>query len=278
MRSHIWVAGTIFVSSAEHFSPKTFINKNRSTQFLRSRRNNDGFDEEVFKSTDMEKECFEEVCNIYEADEIIQQYINTPEKSSLIHNKHIKHSLLIKNIKNTIPPRERNKKSLCGRMLRTSKNVQHYLSCQLINMLISPCSIHENTYIIKSEPCSRTGITKCINEKYRGHKIRNCKCSTVYKGVTCSENKCNSTSSEGVRRGGNSCICRKSELPRSNDFQSGITVPAYDGRFCENDVDECAVYPNICQNCDSGDCCKNKIGGFGCDCKVYAYEGPNTFI
>ena len=79
------VVGTILVSKAN------IIDKQISHQFLRYKRNNEGFDEEVFKSIDLEKECFEEVCNIYEADEIIQHFLETPESSSLVHEKYIKH-------------------------------------------------------------------------------------------------------------------------------------------------------------------------------------------
>ena len=48
-------------------------------------------------------------------------------------------------------------------------------------------------------------------------------------------------------------------------------LPEFTGRFCSEDVDECAVYQGICQN---GATCANTHDGYQCIC-VNGYEGNN---
>ena len=48
----------------------------------------------------------------------------------------------------------------------------------------------------------------------------------------------------------------------------------YTGRYCTEDVDECALRPDVCQN---GATCHNTEGGYSCIC-VNGYEGHNCEI
>lgn len=44
---------------------------------------------------------------------------------------------------------------------------------------------------------------------------------------------------------------------------SGLTFPGPTGQFCTEDVDECQLMPNACQN---GGTCHNTQGGYNCVC------------
>ena len=50
--------------------------------------------------------------------------------------------------------------------------------------------------------------------------------------------------------------------------------PEYTGQYCTQDVDECAMRPDICQN---GATCANTDGGYSCIC-VNGFEGKNCEI
>ena len=50
--------------------------------------------------------------------------------------------------------------------------------------------------------------------------------------------------------------------------------PEYTGQYCTQDVDECAIRPDICQN---GATCANTDGGYSCIC-VNGFEGKNCEI
>uniref|UniRef100_A0A9J7Y6S2 EGF-like domain-containing protein n=1 Tax=Cyprinus carpio carpio TaxID=630221 RepID=A0A9J7Y6S2_CYPCA len=50
-----------------------------------------------------------------------------------------------------------------------------------------------------------------------------------------------------------------------------IVKLSFPGQFCTNDVDECSLLPNACQN---GGTCRNTLNGYNCAC-VNGWSGPD---
>jgi protein crumbs len=153
-----------------------------------------------------------------------------------------------------------------------------------------------------SNPCQHDG--NCIN----GLGKFECNCTDEYIGVyceifrliTCENSPClngsTCTDVKNPKTGDNfTCMCMEGfegpncnkpycqEQPCQNEGTCDLTRvtpvcrchPGYMGKYCEEDVNECAVGPRKVSPCQNGGNCTDGINSYICDCSGTGFEGPN---
>ncbi|XP_069695931.1 protein crumbs isoform X4 [Periplaneta americana] len=156
-----------------------------------------------------------------------------------------------------------------------------------------------------SNPCQHGGT--CINglgkfecnctDKYTGplcenFKLITCEDLPCMNGSTCSNEK-------NTKTGDNfTCLCQEGfvgrlcsqayciDEPCKNGAVCELTgiapvckcSPGYTGKFCEEDIDECAIGPDRISPCQNGGSCTDGINIYKCNCSSTGYEGPQCSI